>query len=269
MTSTKSLTARIAAVVSVAASMTLLVGPGVVTTASAQPMSAVSAGWGASRTPWSIAAPRAVRTAAPLAATSAAVAGDFSSIFADQLPELANSGWSACAAPITWSVDTRGLTEAKASAEIANIQWAFDQWASASGLTFQFSGAAVLTYNDAAFTVTPADGSATSSRHIYLAFIADQDSARLGGGTVGLGSPGLVMPDSKEITGGAAVFRTDFVTTAMPTAAKSLYLHELGHVLGLAHANESANVMYPVVTDHVELGIGDITGVRTMTKACA
>ena len=49
---------------------------------------------------------------------------------------------------------------------------------------------------------------------------------------------------------------------------KSLYMHELGHVLGLAHASETANIMYPIVSDHTDLGAGDVNGVRSMNKPC-
>jgi hypothetical protein len=212
---------------------------------------------------------KAPSTVAAAQAAAALSAADFSSIFATQVPALANAGWSSCAAPVAWTVDTRGLSEEDAATQIANLQWAFDQWTQASGLAFQFAGAATLAYDDDAFTLKPADGSAVESRHIYLAFVADSDSARLGGTTVGLGSPSQVWPSTKEIVTGSAVFRTDHVAAAGELADKSLYMHELGHVLGLAHASESTNIMYPVVSDHTDLGTGDVNGVRSMTKPCA
>lgn len=209
-------------------------------------------------------APAAARTQVSAAATAA----DYSSIFATQMPSLDNSGWASCSSAISWSVDTRGLTADEATTQIANLTWAFDQWTQASGLVFTFAGTEKLAYNDDAFSLTPADGSPAQTRHIYLAFVADSDSARLGGGTVGLGSPSQVWPSTKEIVTGAAVFRTDHVESAGAREDKSLFIHELGHVLGLAHASETTNIMYPVVSDHTELGAGDVNGVRSMTKPC-
>jgi hypothetical protein len=224
------------------------------------------------------AAPQAAKTtsataakapsSAKTSAKSSAAAADYTSIFAGQAPNLAGAGWAACAAPVTWSVDTRGLSEAEASAQIANIEWAFGQWAKAAGMSFSYAGTATLAYNDSAFTLKPADGSAAPSRHIYLAFVADADSDRMGGGVVGLGSPTTVWPSSKEIVNGAAVFRTDHIKKAGTREAKALYLHELGHVLGLGHAAEDANIMHGIVTADIELGAGDTNGVRSLAKPC-
>ncbi len=211
---------------------------------------------------------KTVKSAVVSTANTAAVAADYSSIFATQIPALANAGWSGCPAPITWSVDASNLSADEATEQIANLQWALDQWTLATGLSFQFAGTTELAYNDAAFSLTPTDGTAASARNIFLAFVNDADSDRLGGGTVGLGGPSQVWQSSKEITGGTAVFRTDHVAKAGVNEARSLYLHELGHVLGLAHAAETANIMYPVVTDHLELGAGDTAGARSMTKPC-
>jgi len=207
-------------------------------------------------------------TTATTAVPAAAIAADFTSIFTAQVPALTDAGWATCPSPITWSVDTTGLSEAEAAEQIANLQWAFDQWSQASGLAFQYVGTTALVYNDGAFTLTAADGSATPSRTIYLDFVTDAESARLGGGVVGLASPSSVWQDSKEIVNGTAVFRLDYISTASVNADRALYLHELGHVLGLGHAAETANRMYPMVKDGTDLGAGDVTGVRTMLKPC-
>ncbi|MEI6362321.1 MAG: matrixin family metalloprotease [Actinomycetes bacterium] len=206
-------------------------------------------------------------TSAPAAATASAA--DFASIFASQNGSLAGSGWATCVAPIQWSLDSSGLTASERTAQIKNLAWAFQQWSLASGLTFAFVGEQAVAYDDAAFTVTPADGSGVQTRHVYLDFVKASESTRLDGGTVGLGSPSQVMPTSKEIVAGEAVFRTDHVKGASNKELKSLYLHELGHVLGLAHAQVDSNIMYPIVSDHLRLGPGDVNGVKAMTKTCA
>ena len=212
--------------------------------------------------------PASAPATAPVVRPAAASATDFGSIFAGQLPALVNSGWSGCAAPVTWTVDTTALVDTEAAQAIADLTWAFAQWQQASGLVFSYGGIQELTYDDGSFTLEPADGTPILQRHIYLSFVTDASSERLGGQTVGLGSPSQVMTQSKEIVTGTAVFRTDHVSSASDRADRSLYLHELGHVLGLAHASDEGNIMYPVVSDHLELGAGDVAGVRTMAKPC-
>ena len=263
MTTTTAAKRRIIAAASAVAALALLAAPlpSAVATADASAPAAAKA--------------RAAKTAAKPAAkapaavkASAATASDFTSIFAGQAPALVEAGWSSCSAPITWSVDTRGLSADEAAAQIANLEWAFGQWAQVSGLSFQYAGTTTLAYDDSAFSLKPADGSSAASRHVYLAFVADSDSDRMGGGVVGLGSPSTVWPTTKEIVNGTAVFRTDHVKKAGTREAKALYLHELGHVLGLGHANDAANIMYGVVADDTELGAGDTNGVRSMVKPC-
>jgi hypothetical protein len=194
---------------------------------------------------------------------------DFASIYSGPNANLANSGWSTCAAPIEWTVDTRGLTDPQSAAQVSNLQWAFSMWSQASGLTFEYAGQLDVVYDDDHFIVLPADGTAVQDRHIYLDFVGPTESKRLGGTTVGLGSPSQVMMSTHEIVGGEAVFRTDHVLSASTIAVKSLYLHELGHVLGLAHAAVVSNIMYPVVATNLELGAGDVNGVRAFAKPCA
>jgi hypothetical protein len=204
---------------------------------------------------------------APLA--NAAIAADYSSIFADQAPGLAGSGWATCPTPVTWSVDFGSLSPEQSDRELASLQWAFEQWAQASGLAFAYGGTQHLRYDSPSSSLAPADGSAIPSRHIYLAFVSGQVATLLDGGTVGLGSPTRVVSATKEIVDGSAVFRTDHVASATTAEGRSLYLHEIGHVLGLAHAHDSANLMFSVVTDDIELGAGDVNGVRAMVKPCA
>lgn len=203
------------------------------------------------------------------AAATVASATDFTSIFAAQQPALANAGWESCPAAITWTVDTTGLSAAEANRQIANLRASFDQWAAASGLIFQFAGTATLSYNESAFTLTRTDGTAPAARSINLAFVEDSASALLGGQTVGMAGPTTVWANSKTIESGTGVFRTDAVRKMSDAQAQALFTHELGHVLGLGHAAESGNIMYPVVSASTALGAGDVSGVQSMTKACS
>jgi predicted Zn-dependent protease len=47
-----------------------------------------------------------------------------------------------------------------------------------------------------------------------------------------------------------------------------VYLHEIGHVLGLGHGTSPENVMYYLVDDNNTLSPGDIQGIRSLVKAC-
>jgi hypothetical protein len=264
MTRTAAATRRIAIASSALAAFALLAGMAT-TTAAAGDASQTSAMAAKSRDTKATAKVKAAAQVRTLAASPT----DFTSIFASQLPAYTNSGWSSCPAAITWNVDTTGLSEAQATRQLANLEYAFAQWTTASGLTFRYAGSIDLVTNEKSFAVTPADGSAVPSRHINLAFLDDASSSLLGDTTVGMAGPSTVWAGSKEIEGGAGIFLTDAVKTMSDTQARALYTHELGHVLGLGHASDAGNIMSPVVGEHSELGAGDIAGVRTMTKPCA
>lgn len=200
------------------------------------------------------------------AAAGRGPADDFTSFFATGYDGWQGSGWQACG-PITWSVDVSELTAAQASRETRRIAGAFQQWSAASGLTFGYDGQLPVAYQEAGYLMRPADGTAPRARHIYIAFRRQGESSLLAGRTVGLGWPTGVA--NGQITGGAAIFRTELAADASrPQTAMSLYLHELGHVLGLGHASTRGNVMYPVVGDVTSLGQGDLTGIRAFTQHC-
>jgi len=258
---------RTVVVISALAALALLAGP--VASAAASAETATEPG----STPLTASSPvtrhSAVQTISRSGVSAGGTAADFSSIFAIDQPELAGSGWATCSAPITWAVDTGTLSDEESARALADMEWAFGQWAQASGLSFQFAGTIDLAYDDIAFSLKPADGSVVPSRNIFLAVVSDEESERMDARTVGLGSPSQVWPSTKEIVGGEAVFSTEHVRSAGRSQTRSLFMHELGHVLGLAHADDDANIMYSLVTDHVDLGEGDINGVRMMTKSCA
>ncbi|MFD6556073.1 matrixin family metalloprotease, partial [Streptomyces sp. NPDC058398] len=75
---------------------------------------------------------------------------------------------------------------------------------------------------------------------------------------------------------GLALFDADFVhaneTAPDPTRSKgvdeskSVYLHELGHVLGLDHTTDRYQIMYPSLQKDVpaRLGAGDVAGLKKL-----
>lgn len=202
---------------------------------------------------------------------SARVATDFSSIFAAQKPSMTDTGWSSCGV-ITWSADTRGLTARQAKTQTATLSRAFATWGKASGLTFQRVTSIPVTYDEATYRTAPVKSEDARARHIYVGFVTDAASATITRTNPGFAGPSAVSTSSPVIDGGYAFFSIDYLKSlkgdAATAKALNLYLHEIGHVLGLGHADLTANVMHPIVTSQKTLGAGDVTGVRTLTKSC-
>ena len=188
------------------------------------------------------------------------------SIFVGSSPELINSGWADCDTPITWSMDTTRLTPADAKIAEAQLTSDLAKWGAASGLTFQYVGPVTVTYDDTNYVVT--SDVHPSERHLYIAFLNDSESTLLDTRTVGFASPTKVWQDSKEITEGSVVLSIDYVKKINAKKESALYLHELGHALGLGHGTSQENVMYYLVDTNNTLSPGDIEGIRNLVKAC-
>lgn len=204
--------------------------------------------------------------AAPLPARAEA---DYSSFFWQR--ELADAGWAACEEPVTWSVDVRGLTSTQARREIRRLEQAWGQWTAASGIPVQFTGRESLVFDPGTNGLRRPDGSPQPDRHVYLAFKTQRQVPIMIRGIIGLAMPSTVLVPSREIVAGVAVFRRSFVLEQRkvePDRVLHLYLHELGHVLGLGHAGKQDNVMYPSIDHLTELGLGDRAGIEAFTQPC-
>lgn len=217
--------------------------------------------------------PAAQANPTPQSATTAAarVATDFTSIFAAQQPSMVGSGWSSCGV-VTWSADTRGLSRTQATAQVTALTRAFAQWGRASGLTFQRVDAIPVVYDDATYRTAPVKSEDARARHIYVGFVTDAASKTITRTNPGFAGPGAVSTSSQVIDSGYAFFSIDYLKSLKGSTAKAkaqnLYLHEIGHALGLGHASLTDNVMHPIVNTQKSLGAGDVTGVRTLTKTC-
>lgn len=188
------------------------------------------------------------------------------SIFAGSAPDLINSGWAACDTPITWSIDTSRISATDAAIARAQISRDLAKWGDVSGLTFTYVGQVPVIYDDTTFVVT--SDAHPSDRHIYIAFLREAESSLLDQRTVGFASPTKVWKDSRQITEGSMVLSIEYVKKASSQERSAVYLHELGHVLGLGHGFEPENVMYYLVDDNNTLSPGDIEGIRNLVKAC-
>jgi hypothetical protein len=189
------------------------------------------------------------------------------SIFVGSAPELINSGWADCDTPVTWSVDTSRLSAADKQIAITQFTSDFAKWGAASGLEFQHVGEVPVVYDDTNYVVTSEVH--PSERHIYVAFLQDAESSLLDTRTVGFASPTKVWQDAKEIVEGSVVLSIDYVKKINKARQSALYLHELGHALGLGHGTSDQNVMYYLVDDNNTLSPGDVEGIRNLIKACS
>ena len=209
-----------------------------------------------------------IATAGP-AQASPRIAADYESFFARSA--LEGAGWTTCPAPITYSIDVSALRTEQRRSEVARMRSAMRQWAEAAGLKVLFTGRERLVVNPASHTLSPADGSALRTRHVYISFIREGVDPLMVDPVAGLAMPARVIPSTGEVVGGVALFRARHVRHLSGrdnAALTALYLHELGHVFSLGHARYAENVMYPVVQRRTSLGVGDARGARLLTLPC-
>lgn len=220
------------------------------------------------RPPSPIPAMSAVVSAMILATvTAVAYAGPgVTSFFGADQPNLIGSGWADCDTPITWSIDTSRMSADQAAKVKAQMERDFKKWSTASGLDFQFVGEVPIKYNDTTFAIS--SEKVPSARHIYVAFLRNDQSSLLDARTVGFAQPSKVFADRKEIVEGSVVLSIDYVLDASKREFSTLTLHELGHALGLGHAEEEGAVMYPILGGQRELSAADISGIKALTKVC-
>jgi hypothetical protein len=81
-----------------------------------------------------------------------------------------------------------------------------------------------------------------------------------------------VAVDGPEVyvTGGvdldAAAFEQLLMTPSGSAAARAIVLHELGHLVGLDHVTDTAELMYPTVSGTYDFASGDLTGLAALGR---
>jgi Matrixin len=194
-------------------------------------------------------------------------AGAWTSVF-DSGP-LHRSGWANCSAdPIVLDVDASGVPESKRKAVFSAFRPAVLAWADQAGLAFVPGKLVRMAVDPVTLAVSPV-GTERSERHILISLQPESEAAFPGTDVVGFAGPQRVLPATREITGAAGVFRVGYVVKASRAERIALYMHEIGHALGLGHSSSRDNVMFPTVQDRTRLGPGDIAGIRTITLPCA
>lgn len=174
--------------------------------------------------------------------------------------------WNPCT-PIRYQVDLAGAPVTA----LSDIHEAFRRTANVSGLEFTFDGVVTdsslvdLVYSD--FVTSPSEGLYRWSP-VLVTFAPSTTLEAIGapGEAVAVGSPVTSRYDPEQYVSGVIVVNSDVSLDAGFDHAASLgpvIQHELGHVLGLAHVLNPAQLMYPspVVA---EWNAGDIEGLSRL-----
>ncbi|MDP2288523.1 MAG: matrixin family metalloprotease [Actinomycetota bacterium] len=186
------------------------------------------------------------------------------SIYNDEA--FAGSGWASCSTPISFTTDTSYLSKDMAASIRPDLAAAFEEWTRGAGYAFVDEGEHPVVFDDATSTVRT---SADLQRNIAVYFVPDSRSRMITSAVVGFASPNMVRPDTREIVGGYMVVSADYVKVVDPVRRRALFMHELGHALGLAHSDDPGNVMYKYMHNNATLASGDIAGIKAIEKVCA
>ena len=194
------------------------------------------------------------------------------SIFATTAPSLNGAGWTTCPTPITWSVDDSRLRPRQQVREEARLQHALNAWGAVTGLKFAFVGRTQLRYDAGSTQLVDPAHPEEQPRHILIAFLPQNTSPLMAGNGLGFASPSAANANSGEILNGKVVLRLDHVrrnSRSAPRELESLYLHELGHIMGLTHASQAHDLMAPIVTTNTTISDLDIRSVQQFMKPCS
>ncbi|MFA7266970.1 MAG: matrixin family metalloprotease, partial [Candidatus Nanopelagicales bacterium] len=206
--------------------------------------------------------------------------------------------WNRCES-IRWGIDTtmlrkKGVSPAK---ELKRWKGVFNEAAAASGYTFDFKGTidgkAGLVANESFGTGGRRDIAESAydqlgGLNLVITNAVGKQSGKYAepafksAGVAGIGGAFAVQgSDLKLIDGrpGRSQITSGFVTINVGTVkrvtkrkktrgeARQLYLHELGHALGLGHVKDRRQAMYPSTSASQKYGAGDRNGLRQLANA--
>jgi len=170
--------------------------------------------------------------------------------------------WDSCSA-IRWTFNRRNAPERA----LRQLKGGFRRVHMATGLKFEYVGRTKQKPNPY--------GARLNGAEVILGWRTSADYDALTANTVALGGNsyyrGYQEADGRRVNRavrGGVVFNADYVDRLENGYGDGLtwgdvVIHELGHVLGLAHAPSDKQIMYPAITDRVaRYGAGDLAGLR-------
>ena len=142
------------------------------------------------------------------------------------------------------------------------IQPAVEQTQAATGLEFIYDGVSSETWSD--------HRRATKPEPVLIVFMSVLDSPKADDDVIGLGGSTFVEGSLERphyITGQIALLRSWFLEESArreTDSERAVVMHELGHVVGLAHVKDPRQLMYSKNNGQTEYGDGDLTGLAEL-----
>lgn len=194
--------------------------------------------------------------------------------------------WNPCQKAVTYRVNLKyaASTTAGRTKALKDVKGAIARLSAATGITFRYAGGTTLIPKDTSTSWS----SRQTNAEIYVAWVKQTSSAgrtnllgRAGSGWAagsggyaykfwkvggdpwrGATGRGFVVLDSAQNKKFAAGFGSG-------TTRGELLLHELGHVVGLNHVAQSAQVMYPTIrkSSRTAYASGDLTGLKRVGRS--
>lgn len=183
---------------------------------------------------------------------TAAVAGGLIAAPAHAAPPTYLDTWCTDGT-LTYNINTRGLSAAKARSAVATIKSVMRDYAKITGVTLRYVGKN---------PPTPADLAGHIADNIEFTFPprSSMPTAGLGGGHYQYTDSGV-----QRFTGGDVQ-----IASYLPGSSgmRDLTIHEVGHVFGLDHSQHRSSVMYPIVRPGARLTAKERRAVKKMATIC-